>query len=74
MRFSGIDLEAVWPWQPPVRFHDDHHKYFHVNFGFNTQIFDRFHDTLRKKSRKYSETMFGGRGVEKTKIGTKKTE
>ncbi|XP_039252154.2 lathosterol oxidase-like [Styela clava] len=62
---SGIDFEAIWPWQPPVRFHDDHHRYFHVNFGFNTLIFDRFHDTLRKRSRAYSESIFGGKGQEK---------
>lgn len=68
---SGIDLEALWPWQPPVRFHDDHHKYFHVNFGFNTLIFDQFHDTLRKKSRLYSETIFGGKG-DKMKNGSQK--
>lgn len=62
---SGIDMDSIWPWQPPVRFHDDHHKYFHVNFGFNTMMFDRFHDTLRKTSRQYGEDIFYGRGAEK---------
>ncbi|XP_076823615.1 uncharacterized protein LOC143469714 [Clavelina lepadiformis] len=59
---SGIDMESIWPWQPPVRFHDDHHKYFHCNFGFNTLLFDRFHDTLRRTDRKYGEGIFGGKG------------
>lgn len=68
---SGVDLEAFWPWQPPVRFHDDHHKYFHVNFGFNTLLFDRYHDTLRKKTRTYSEKIFGGRGKEKVEAARK---
>jgi len=62
---SGIDMDSIWPWQPPVRFHDDHHRYFHVNFGFNTMIFDKFHDTLRTKSRTYGEDIFYGKGAEK---------
>nr|XP_002131054.1 lathosterol oxidase-like [Ciona intestinalis] len=60
---SGIDMDSMWPWQPPVRFHDDHHKYFHVNFGFNTMLFDRYHDTIRHVNRKYAENIFGGKGA-----------
>ena len=30
---SGVDLRSRWPWQGPSRYHDDHHVYFHVNFG-----------------------------------------
>ncbi len=32
---SGIKLYAWFPWQPPSLFHDDHHLYFHVNYGQN---------------------------------------
>ncbi|XP_030835386.1 delta(7)-sterol 5(6)-desaturase erg32 isoform X1 [Strongylocentrotus purpuratus] len=60
---SGIDLHSMFPWQPSVIFHDDHHKYFHCNFGVNTMIFDRLHGTLRKNNRFYSETTFGGKGA-----------
>ncbi|XP_048728398.2 uncharacterized protein LOC125646238 [Ostrea edulis] len=59
---SGINMEAIWPWQPHSRFHDNHHKHFHVNFGFNTYFFDWFHDTLRKENRVYGEEVYGGRG------------
>ncbi|KAL4229152.1 hypothetical protein ACF0H5_012190 [Mactra antiquata] len=62
MDHSGIKMDAVWPWQPSSMFHDDHHRYFHCNFGFNTLIFDRFHGTLRKKNYKYGEKVFGGDG------------
>ncbi|ELU10573.1 hypothetical protein CAPTEDRAFT_221649 [Capitella teleta] len=65
---SGIKMDAVWPWQPPSQFHDDHHKYFHVNFGFNLRIWDWMHDTLRKEDRVYSEEIFGGRGLQKKQV------
>lgn len=62
MDHSGIKMSAMWPWQPSSMFHDDHHRHFHCNFGFNTLLFDRFHDTLRKKNYKYGEKVFGGHG------------
>jgi hypothetical protein len=27
MDHSGIKMDALWPWQPPSIFHDNHHKY-----------------------------------------------
>lgn len=30
---SGVAMSSIWKWQAPVKFHDDHHKYFHVNYG-----------------------------------------
>jgi hypothetical protein len=30
---SRIDFDGDFPWQPSTKYHDDHHKYFHVNFG-----------------------------------------
>jgi len=59
---SGINMTSIMPWQPPVMFHDDHHKYFHCNFGFNTLWFDKIHGTLRKLDRYYSEDVYGGKG------------
>ncbi|KAK3699604.1 hypothetical protein QZH41_014306 [Actinostola sp. cb2023] len=60
---SGINLYSIVPWQPPVVFHDDHHKYFHCNFGFNSLIFDKLHGTLRRNDRYYDEDVFGGKGT-----------
>lgn len=39
---SGINFKAYWwqPWQPNCIFHDNHHQYFHVNFGFNIKYWD----------------------------------
>lgn len=40
---SGINFKAKWwqPWQPDSIFHDNHHQYYHVNFGFNFEIWDK---------------------------------
>ena len=40
---SGINFKAKWwqPWQPDAVFHDNHHQYFHVNFGFNCWLWDK---------------------------------
>lgn len=39
---SGITFKAQWwqPWQPDAIFHDNHHQYTHVNFGFNIYLWD----------------------------------
>lgn len=39
---SGITFKAHWwqPWQPDAIFHDNHHQYTHVNFGFNIELWD----------------------------------
>ncbi|XP_077999696.1 uncharacterized protein LOC144452472 [Glandiceps talaboti] len=60
---SGIMMDALWPWQPPSSFHDQHHQYFHCNFGFNSIFFDWLHGTLREDTRFYSEETFGGKGA-----------
>lgn len=67
MDHSGIKMDAIWPWQPPTLFHDNHHKYFHVNFGFNSYLFDWLHDTLDRSDRMYAEDIFGGHGKPKPK-------
>ncbi|XP_035681135.1 delta(7)-sterol 5(6)-desaturase erg32-like [Branchiostoma floridae] len=62
---SGIISESPWPWQQDVMFHDDHHLYFHVNFGMNTKFIDMMYGTVRRKDREYSEDIFYGFGREK---------
>lgn len=60
---SGIKLNFNLPFHGSNSFHDDHHKYFHVNFGFLTPLFDMIHDTARREGHKYREDTFtGGKG------------
>ena len=59
----GIKLPFDIPLHGSNRFHDDHHKYFHVNFGFTCSLFDRIHDTVRREGHHYTEMTFaGGKG------------
>jgi lathosterol oxidase len=60
---SGIKHRAWIPWQPPSQFHDDHHRYFHVNFGQSSILWDRLYGTLRRVGRRYGENVYGGRGA-----------
>ena len=60
---SGIDFDGWFPWQPPPRFHDDHHAHFHVNYGQTLGIWDLLFDTWRREGRAYGEQVFGGRGL-----------
>jgi len=61
---SGINFKRYWwqPWQPDCIFHDNHHQYFHVNFGFNIEYWDTLHGTNRRKDRIYREDIFYGQG------------
>jgi len=61
---SGIAFQRKWwqPWQPDAMFHDNHHQYFHVNFGFNIEFWDKLHGTYRRKDRIYTEDIFYGTG------------
>jgi len=61
---SGITFKRLWfqPWQPDCIFHDNHHQYFHVNFGFNVELWDQIHGTLRQKDKIYREDIFWGKG------------
>ena len=70
---SGIKLSFNLPFHGSNRFHDDHHKYFHVNFGFLTPIFDMIHDTARREGHRYREDTFtGGKGnVKLAELGDK---
>lgn len=60
---SGVRLVSALPWQPPSKFHDDHHRHFHVNFGQHLMLWDRMHGTLRRQNRRYGPEVFGGRGA-----------
>jgi len=61
---SGITFKKLWfqPWQPDCIFHDNHHQYFHVNFGFNVELWDQIHGTVRQKNKIYREDIFYGNG------------
>nr|XP_045614083.1 delta(7)-sterol 5(6)-desaturase erg32-like [Procambarus clarkii] len=63
---SGINFKAHWwqPWQPDCIFHDNHHQYFHVNFGFNCELWDKIHGTYRQKDKVYREDIYYGKGKE----------
>lgn len=43
VQHSGITFKARrWqPWQPDCMFHDNHHQYCHVNYGFNCYLWDK---------------------------------
>jgi len=60
---SGVRLTSILPWQPPSRYHDDHHAHFHVNYGQHLMLWDRIHGTLRRENRRYGQDVFGGRGL-----------
>jgi Delta7-sterol 5-desaturase len=59
---SGVKLKSSLPWQGPSTFHDDHHVYFHCNFGQVLTLWDRVHDTLRREGRRYGADVYGGKG------------
>ncbi|CAG0921884.1 unnamed protein product [Notodromas monacha] len=60
---SGIRMKSMWPWQPETTFHDNHHQYFHVNFGFNFYLWDVIHGTMRRKDRVYREEIWSQKGL-----------
>ncbi len=60
---SGVRLRSSLPWQGPSLFHDDHHLYFHCNFGQCFVLWDRLHGTLRRTGRRYGADVFGGKGA-----------
>ncbi len=60
---SGVDTYSWFPWQPPTRFHDDHHVHFHVNYGQNLGVWDRIFGTHRREGRVYGVEVFGGKGA-----------
>ncbi len=63
MDHSGIHIDHRLPWHGSSRFHDDHHVFFHCNYGQILAVFDRFHGTHRRTHRRYGKEVFGGRGA-----------
>jgi Delta7-sterol 5-desaturase len=59
----GVRVRWRLPFHGDNRFHDDHHVYFHCNFGHHTALFDRLHGTVHRHDRHYDEHTFGGRGA-----------
>jgi len=57
---SGVKRTPIWPWQPTSKYHDNHHQYFHCNFGQHILLFDQLFGTLRNESKQYGEGVFGG--------------
>lgn len=55
---AGIKLRWPLPLHSGPEFHDDHHVFFHCNYGHHTQIFDLLHDTARRSGRRYGEDQF----------------
>jgi Delta7-sterol 5-desaturase len=60
---SGVHVRWPLPLHGDNRFHDDHHVYFHCNYGHHTALFDRLHGSARRLDRHYDETTFGDRGA-----------
>jgi len=72
---SGVKFKMPW-WTfhgGDNYFHDDHHKFFHTNFGHHTGLWDKLHGTVRKENRHYGENVFGGRGAAGTQQNENKT-
>ena len=59
---SGARMAWKLPLHASNRFHDDHHVYFHCNYGHHTALFDRLHGTVRRPDRHYDAATFGGKG------------
>jgi len=59
----GAVIEWPLPLHASNRFHNEHHLYFHCNYGHHTALFDRLHGTVRDVTRYYDEHTFGDRGA-----------
>lgn len=62
LQHSGVLIYLGIPGVPSTLFHDDHHRYFHCNYGLTFTIIDRLYGTLRRKDRRYGVDVFGGKG------------
>lgn len=60
---GGVRVRLRLPLHGDNSFHDDHHVYFHCNYGHHTALFDRLHGTAHRPDRRYDEHTFGGRGA-----------
>jgi Delta7-sterol 5-desaturase len=55
---SGIHFTSIFPWQPKSIFHDDHHQFFHFNFGQNLDFWDRIHGSILKEKKENPENKY----------------
>jgi lathosterol oxidase len=63
VQHSGVRLFPWLPWMPSTYFHDDHHRYFHANYGQHLVLWDRIFGSLRRHGRRYGIDVFGGAGA-----------
>ena len=63
LQHSGVRIFPWLPWMPSTFFHDDHHRYFHANYGNHLTLWDRLYGTLRRHGRRYGVEVFGGHGA-----------
>src|SRR5262249_15423128 len=63
IQHSGVRVAPWIPWMPSTYFHDDHHRFFHVNYGQHLVLWDRLYGTLRRYGRRYGVEVFGGHGA-----------
>ena len=63
LQHSGVRVFPWLPWMPSTFFHDDHHRYFHANYGNHLTVWDRLYGTLRRHGRRYGVEVFGGQGA-----------
>jgi lathosterol oxidase len=59
----GVRLRCRLPLHDDNCFHDEHHIFFHCNFGHHSSLFDRLHGTVRRSDRHYDEHTYGGHGA-----------
>jgi len=73
---SGIYFESSIPWQATSLFHDDHHKFFHLNYGQSMTLWDRLGGTIYNKTISYSEDKYESaqRAELAKKVSSSKTE
>ena len=55
---SGMYCESWLPWQPSSLYHDDHHRFFHANYGQSLTLWDRLGGTLYTAKKTYNEQSF----------------
>lgn len=62
MDHSGVEIHSIWFWQAPVNFHDNHHKYFHVNYApmvdWWDKLFGSFYYDGDDKTKAFGEDNF----------------
>jgi lathosterol oxidase len=56
---SGVRARLPLPLHGDNAFHDEHHIFYHCNYGHHTTLFDRLHGTVRRPDRVYDEHTFG---------------